>query len=255
MSKTFHLVCAPSRCIDLIEGILERRNTIFTLRGFEYPRPIFVWEPVPSLCTPEELEGFYKAAHLVDVLSPNSLELASFFGKANWDGNEESDQGIVKEIISSGIGPTGKGLLVVRAGKEGSYTYCQDKSLWLPPYHDASISKDSPVVDPTGAGNAFLGAMAQAMVSEGRTPIDVAQADLKESKVWSDIVNTWDGKDRIPLSLICASVAASFVVEQVGLPQLSSSPEGEELWNGTTFSQRIHLYIKKMLGVLEKSTQ
>lgn len=255
MSKTFHLVCAPSRCMELIEGLLERRATIFKLRGFEFPRPVFVWEPVPNLCTPEELQGFYEAARLVDILSPNNLELAGFFGKANWDANDESDLKNVKDIISSGIGPNGKGLLVVRAGKHGSYTYCQDKSLWLPPYHDGSITNDSPIVDPTGAGNAFLGAMAQAMVSEARTPMEVAKSDLAKSKAWSDIVNAWGGEDQVvPLSLVCASVAAGYIVEQVGLPHLSSTQEGEELWNGTSFTQRIHLYIKKLLGALEKTT-
>lgn len=241
--------------MDLITGILERRTTIFKLRDFELPRPTFVWEPVPNLCTPEELKGFYEAAHMVDVLSPNALELAGFFGKENWSGEEESGQEIVKQIISSGIGPDGKGVLVVRAGKDGSYTYCQDKSLWLPAYHDSDFVENSPTSDPTGAGNAFLGAMAQAMVSDGRAPIEEAKSDLAESKIWSDIVKRWDGEPQIPLSLICATVAASYVVEQVGLPSLTSSKQGEERWNGTDFSQRIHLYIKKMLESLEKSTQ
>lgn len=192
---------------------------------------------------------------MVDVVSPNAFELAGFFGKSDWDGKEESDLEIVNKIISSGIGLDGKGLLVVRSGKDGSYTYCQDKSLWLPAYYNAGItkdSKDSPIADPTGAGNAFLGALAQAMVSEGRPPIGLAKADLGESKVWSNIVHAWGSKNEdVLLSLICATVAASYAVEQVGLPTPSLTKDGEELWNGSAFTQRIHLYIKKMLETLE----
>jgi sugar/nucleoside kinase (ribokinase family) len=248
------MVCAPARCIELVQGILERRDTVFKLRNLDLVRPIFVWEPVPSLCNPEELERFYEAAHLVDVVSPNSVELAGFFGRTAWDGREKSDLEIIHQIISSGIAPDGNGLLVVRAGKDGSYTYCQDKSLWLPAYHDSNTAKDTPIADPTGAGNAFLGALAQAMVSEGRSSLEGAKSELADSKVWSNIVNSWDGKTQVPLSLVCATVAAGYVVEQVGLPTLSSSQEGE-LWNGTDFSQRMHLYIKKILETLEKPTQ
>jgi hypothetical protein len=261
LSSTFHMVCSAARCIDLIEGILERREKLLQSLNNDNAshasttRPIFVWEPVPTLCTPEELPGLYKAARFVDVLSPNALELASYFGKTGWDGKKEGDMEMINNIVSSGIGPEGKGLLVVRAGKDGSYTYCQEKSLWLPAYHNADIPLNPLVVDPTGAGNCFLGALAQALVSEGRPPLEGADSVLRNSQGWHGIANAWKGdKQLIPMALICATVAASYVVEQVGLPNLSSSPEREELWNGTSFAQRIRLYMKKILETLEEST-
>ena len=261
LSNTFHIICSATRCIELVHGILRRRNALLQAQNInpatQSPdtRPIFVWEPVPPLCTPEELPNLYKAARFVDVLSPNALELAGYFGKKSWDGKKESDREMVNNIVSSGIGPEGTGLLVVRAGKDGSYTYCQERSLWLPAYHNADSTLVSPVIDPTGAGNCFLGGLAQGMVSEGRPTIEDTEYTLRKSEGWSDIANAWKGDRRpIPMALICATVAASYVVEQVGLPILSSSQEGEELWNGIGFSQRIRLYIKKMLETLEEST-
>jgi hypothetical protein len=36
-----------------------------------------------------------------------------------------------------------------------------------------------------------------------------------------------------PLASIYASTAASFAIEQRGIPVLTKSPRGHELWNGT----------------------
>ena len=65
-SKTFHMVCSASRCISIVQHILQRREELHkagkapsTLDASK--RPIFVWEPVPDLCTPEEQEKFFAA--------------------------------------------------------------------------------------------------------------------------------------------------------------------------------------------------
>ncbi|KIW22103.1 uncharacterized protein PV07_12519 [Cladophialophora immunda] len=81
LSRSFHMVCSPARCISLVQGILDRRKRLLvdTSAGVDDDRPIFVWEPVPHLCTPEELSRLREAAGYLDVVSPNADEFASFF--------------------------------------------------------------------------------------------------------------------------------------------------------------------------------
>jgi sugar/nucleoside kinase (ribokinase family) len=69
------------------------------------------------------------------------------------------------------------------------------------------------VVDPTGGGNGFLGGLAVGLV---RTDFDVVEAAR-----WG-------------------SVAASFTIEQVGMPQLTASTDDTtELWNGVSVQERL----------------
>ncbi|TDZ28720.1 Protein MAK32 [Colletotrichum spinosum] len=70
---------------------------------------------------------------------------------------------------------------------------------WIPAVH-----QQVDVVDPTGGGNTFLGGLAAAL-TRGKT--------VEEATVWG-------------------SVAASFAIEQVGVPTLTRNEEDHELWNG-----------------------
>ncbi|TEA10368.1 Protein MAK32 [Colletotrichum sidae] len=70
---------------------------------------------------------------------------------------------------------------------------------WIPAVH-----QQVDVVDPTGGGNTFLGGLAAAL-TRGKT--------VEEATVWG-------------------SVAASFAIEQVGVPTLTRNEEDQELWNG-----------------------
>ncbi|EEQ88777.2 hypothetical protein RJZ56_004337 [Blastomyces dermatitidis] len=252
-SKTFHMVCSPERCCQIIEGILQRRERISQRKEVEQPiaerRPIFVWEPVPDLCRPEELPMFYKALKQVDVVSPNDLELANMFGNESWNARNGGDQAIADDIVKSGIGQDGNGMLVVRAGKDGCYAFSRDLSLHIPAYHGANV------VDPTGAGNAFLGALAQSLVSNDTKPLRVVRSTLGESVEWASIANSWGEQGRIPVALICATVAASFVIEQVGMPNISHSDGGEESWNGESYTERIRLYTKQLAHNFAKASE
>ncbi|CBF88365.1 ribokinase family protein [Aspergillus nidulans FGSC A4] len=232
LSKTFHMVCSSSRCVSIVRHILQRREA---LAGGSNERPIFVWEPVPDMCTPEEQLKFLEACREVDVVSPNDLELGMMFGHPCWNEGSAEGKETVNQILDSGIGSRGEGYLVIRAGKDGSYAYSRGLRLWLPAYHQPTASGSSPVVDPTGAGNSFLGALAQGMVSE---------ATASCGKYHS-----------IPPALILATVAASFVVEQIGVPRQSTSHEGKELWNGIEFTERVRLYTHKFCRTLEESPQ
>jgi bifunctional ADP-heptose synthase (sugar kinase/adenylyltransferase) len=67
------------------------------------------------------------------------------------------------------------------------------------------------VVDPTGGGNTFLGGMAVALARGESIP---------EAATWG-------------------TVAASFAIEQVGVPELAISGPGQELWNGVVVHKRL----------------
>jgi hypothetical protein len=258
-SKTIHMVCSSERCMHIVTEILHRREAL--IKGgqgepVKADRPLFVWEPVPDRCTPEEQEKFFAASRVVDIVSPNDLELGAMFGRQGWREQNTNDQELVRRILRSGIGPEKNGVLVIRAGKNGSYAYSNDlRGLWLPAYHQIQLGHVSSVVDPTGAGNAFLGALAEGLVSDGRKPLQTIDSVLESCTSWSQIVQTWGDNGRIPKALICANTAAGVVIEQVGVPILTQGREGDEHWNGTAFTDRIHRYTERLCGILEDSPQ
>ncbi|KAJ5161569.1 hypothetical protein N7492_006961 [Penicillium capsulatum] len=259
-SRTFHMVCSASRCISIVRHIMNRRDELLKAgrapsTGGITTRPIFVWEPVPDLCTPQEQEKFFAANRVVDVVSPNHLELGMMFDQPSW--SEEADEGqhLVRRIIESGIGPNGDGSLVIRAGKEGSYAFSRAQKLWLPAYHQPGDSGATAVVDPTGAGNSFLGALAQGMVSAGRESFNVIESTMSHSDTWRKALSSWGPRKDLPMALICATVAAGFVVEQIGVPDISAGVNGKELWNQDEFTERVRLYTQRLFKTVEESPQ
>ncbi|KAH7371435.1 Ribokinase-like protein [Pyrenochaeta sp. MPI-SDFR-AT-0127] len=224
-SKSFHLICSPLRCIDLVENILALRSQ--QASAGPNTRPLFIWEPVPDLCTPEEYANCLKALKYVDVVSPNHGELGGFFGK-NTNGKDHVDFRLIEQLcgqwLESGIGANGKGGVVVRCGKDGCLITRNELQKWLPAFHQSAEK----VVDPTGGGNGFLGGLAIGLVRSGAKPgID----NLEEAAIWG-------------------SISASFAIEQVGMPVHSHTPDGET-WNGVCvedrvveFKQRLATYIQ-----------
>ncbi|KAF3030420.1 hypothetical protein E8E15_002990 [Penicillium rubens] len=243
-----------------VQDILQRRDEL-QKAGKAPPaahaskRPIFVWEPVPDLCTPEEQDKFFAANKVVDVVSPNHMELGMMFDHPGWTEESQLGQQLVQSITDSGIGPDGNGMLVIRAGKDGSYAYSKSGKIWLPAYHQPDASGATTVVDPTGAGNSFLGALAQGMVTAGREPFQVIGSVLSNSESWKKAIESWGNYQHYPMALICATVAAGFVVEQIGVPQIDVDGNGKELWNQTEFTERVRLYTQRLLRTLEESPQ
>ncbi|PVH82596.1 Ribokinase-like protein [Cadophora sp. DSE1049] len=282
LSKSFHLICSPTRCIDLVTTILRARKAL----NKDIEKPLFIWEPVPDLCLPTELLNCTNCLPYIDILSPNANELAGFMG----DVGSEIDaltHSISKPWVERacdqllGSMPLQSYALVVRCGAQGVYVaknggrsrrpsmkrknwkarrpanharggltldmdmtalfaglLDEDGELvreeevemdpgierWLPAYFtEGDVER---VVDPTGGGNGFLGGMAVAL-ARGRGVV--------EASAWG-------------------SVAASFMIEQVGVPVLSSAPSGEgkegevELWNGLRVEERLEEYLK-MVGL------
>lgn len=93
---------------------------------------------------------------------------------------------------------------------------------WLPAYFGSGDgSKDNEkVVDPTGGGNAFLGGLAIGL-ARGKEVLDAA--------AWG-------------------SVAASFAIEQVGMPRVEVDEEGREVWNGVRVEERLGEFVRKWKG-------
>ena len=89
---------------------------------------------------------------------------------------------------------------------------------WLPAYHQDS----SNVIDPTGGGNGFLGGFAVGLVRN--------DGDVVEAARWG-------------------SVAASYCIEQVGVPTLqtiiSTSMCTDEVWNDDSVYDRLEGYRKR----------
>jgi sugar/nucleoside kinase (ribokinase family) len=166
-----------------------------------------------------------QALRKIEVVSPNHMELASFFGLSGTRlDNDNSNSGAVDretiekcatEWLSSGIGlENGPGAIVVRAGREGCYIATRKQARWLPAY----FSSPERVKDPTGGGNAFLGGLAVALARD---------KSLLEGAIWG-------------------SIAASFAIEQVGMPVRSVGPDGKERWNGDRVAERLDHYLQRL---------
>ncbi|KAK4892108.1 hypothetical protein LTR27_009292 [Elasticomyces elasticus] len=208
-SRSFHLICSPERCIEMVQQIWSRRAATF---GEEEPKPIIIWEPVPDLCILDEFDNALEAIKYVDVISPNHEELAALFGQEHCGAvDKELVEQHARHLVTAGIGPDGRGMAVVRAGKVGCYLATAQKTRWLPAYHQDATK----VTDPTGGGNGFLGGLAVGLV---RTNDMVEAARI-------------------------ASVAASYCIEQVGVPSLTAThcgnTERPEEWNGTRVFERL----------------
>ncbi|PHH67909.1 hypothetical protein CDD82_1011 [Ophiocordyceps australis] len=258
-SRSFHLICSPARCQDLVADITSRR------KAFACSRPIFVWEPVPDLCTPDHLIACINTLALVDVCSPNHTELAGLLGQ---DGVQAETGHVCTATVESACEhllssmPLRSYALVIRAADKGCYiasnggaglwlrrckpqprrgshnntnleplfsaprdhegfaTLHDDQddqddvggaiSYWLPAYHEDSAN----VVDPTGGGNAFLGGLAVALARG---------LNLQDAACWGII-------------------AASFAIEQIGMPLLATDRNGNEMCNGKNVLERLHDY-------------
>lgn len=213
-ARAFHFLLSPTACLEQVEQLHFLRHAA----GIQ-ARPVIAWEPMPLFCGYEQLPALYEAAKHVTILSPNHIELAKFHGETNESTlTSEYLEHLAAKMVQSGISHDGKGLLVIRAGERGCLIAGRDIQQgheWYPAYHGASNTGSvNAVVDATGAGNAFLGAFA---VELGRSG------------------------DRFE-AVVRASVAASFVVEQLGLPVLGLDGDGNEIWNGQKCDERLEIY-------------
>jgi sugar/nucleoside kinase (ribokinase family) len=218
-ARGVHLICSPARAKRLVEELLAGEGSRDT-------KPLMVWEPVPDLCTPQYRGEMFETLGCVDVVSPNHDELAGFFSgqkaavEAGWERVEE----LARLLLEQGIGTEGLGALVVRMGGRGCLVASHATGMVrLPAVYGPDPGQDpgdaEKVVDPTGGGNTFIGAMGVGLV-RGRGVVYAAAM---------------------------GNVAASFAIEQIGMPTLSSG----EAWNGVNVQDRMRMYLERLgrLGI------
>lgn len=149
------------------------------------------------------------------MFSPNHLELLSLFEESNLSAISFDRKVIEKyasRVLDAASDETGRcTLVVVRAGEHGCLTVSKGSICrWLPPFHDPDSRK---IIDTTGAGNTFLGAFGLI---------------LEKTKDCTE-------------AAIFGSVAASFAVEQIGLPTKGFS-NNADTWNEEAFESRLQQY-------------
>ena len=123
-----------------------------------------------------------------------------------------------KAFLDASVGPAGKGCVVIRAAEHGCFVASRAETMtWLPAFYPPGSGK---VVDPTGAGNAFLGGFGIGLQGTG------------------SVVNAAG----------YGNVAASFALEQIGLPKLNKRRFTKETWNGDQVALRLHDYLSRIKG-------
>ncbi|KAJ5626498.1 hypothetical protein N7528_003925 [Penicillium herquei] len=215
-SKAFHYLATP-------QDIQTRVSSLLTLRqkaGIS-TRPLIIWEPAPLSCNPENLQAFLEAARHVDILSPNHLELGRFFSRIGKDTPAKADiEELASIILDSGVGPDRQGTILIRAGEQGCLIQSWDlPPIWLPPFYDSESGYGQQavgVVDPTGAGNAFLGGFGVGFIQT---------------------------KDTVTAACF-GTVSASIALEQIGMPTKTHSGD-MELWNGISVQERLRDYMSR----------
>lgn len=257
--RVLHMICSADRAAESVRELWERLDTQAPGMGMgkgegRGKRPLILWEPVPDLCTPEQQASMLDALALVDVLSPNEGELAAFYTH-ELSGEDETPpstpqavaaraERLARKLATSRRmgGERGCGAVIVRCGVLGCFAVWQHppctntpgvieiSSLWMPAYHDQTPEK---VVDPTGAGNAFMGGLGAGLVRS------FGAGSGENGGLGAD-------KERMVKAIAHAQVAASFAIEQVGMPELSVGEDGVERWNGVLVGERLRGYLSRV---------
>ncbi|KAL8653380.1 MAG: hypothetical protein Q9210_002130 [Variospora velana] len=228
-SKTYHLLCSPDRCISMIRGIDRKRRELAEAdpdgvqsSSTQTEKPLFIWEPFPALCKPSEMGNFHDALKLVDVASPNLEEFCSLLG-ISLDLDQPSGWSLLRQKCAELIETRGPELvLVIRLGGKGCFVAQADYHLRLPAYYDELTANQ--VVDPTGGGNTFLGGFCIGLLEAGES----------------------NRGERFEQAAVYGNVAASFAIEQVGVPTLKRLAPREELWNGDRVGDRLKKYRERL---------
>ncbi|KIM43590.1 hypothetical protein M413DRAFT_68614 [Hebeloma cylindrosporum] len=177
---------------------------------------ITVYEPIPDSCIPEELPALKKVLPLISVLSPNAEEALSLVSLPLPPTKDRVEKA-TDDFLDIGVGKEGNGWVIIRCGALGAYLKSRATTgQWIEAFW---TEKDGDkVVDVTGAGNSFLGGFAAGLRLSGG---DVYEATLH------------------------ASISASFIIEQEGLPAISEDSMGRCQWNGDVPSRRLDILRKR----------
>jgi sugar/nucleoside kinase (ribokinase family) len=138
------------------------------------PATILLWEPWEIIYTPQNWREFSRVASLFDIVSPQTVEVS-------WMIEETNPERQTAMLLEAGIR-----CLALRSGAAGSWVCTAEVSHHIP-------ALAVPVVDETGAGNAYCGGFIVGYAESGGDPLVAGQ---------------------------CGTVSATFALAQVGLPRL-----------------------------------
>ncbi|CAG7849441.1 SubName: Full=Uncharacterized protein {ECO:0000313/EMBL:KIM33423.1} [Serendipita indica DSM 11827] len=204
-ARYLHFICSPTRAQEIMREV----------HGIADWNPVTIYEPIPDRCVPSELPALREVLPDIHILSPNALEACTLLSLASdREPSRELIEAAATQLYDFGVGPNGQGSVLIRSGELGVLIHDSTGRLWIEAYFQ---SRDSDkVVDVTGAGNAFLGGLAAGLYHSNQ---DVRQA------------------------AIYASISASFVIEQHGLPTFKDG-----LWNGDSPERRLHSLRSRVVG-------
>ncbi|KAH3678476.1 hypothetical protein WICMUC_001493 [Wickerhamomyces mucosus] len=211
-SQSFHLICSPQRCHEILKSLKIAR------KDFKENPPVIVWEPVPDVCVPENLQSCLENLRNVDVLTPNAEEAARFFGIEEPSNFKELEELALKfqPYLTKNSKFNTNSAIVLRCGPLGSYTLTSSgMGKWFPAYHDHINNPNPKVIDPTGGGNTFIGSFTTGFVlSKGN----------------------WE------VASICGNLGAGIAIEQIGMPIFEKIDDDMDLWNGLSLRERFKNY-------------
>ncbi|KAL1761399.1 Ribokinase-like protein [Schizophyllum commune] len=169
--------------------------------------PTTIYEPIPNRCVPEELPSLIKVLPSISILSPNAEEAQCLLSMPGTPTRESVEEAAAK-FLDYGIGEAGEGAVIIRSGALGAYVLTREKGgRWIEAYWQDQ--KD--VADVTGGGNSFLGGLGAGLIK--------CKGDVYEATYY-------------------ASVSASFIIQQFGLPLMEVTENGT-LWNGESPEKRL----------------
>ena len=239
----YHLICNPARCRLLCNALKRYDRELGRGRGSSQ---IMIWEPNEGDCESYALEDFKEALNYVDFFSPNLAEMGSLY-RRRIDLDSEGGRQQLRDDCEDLLSWTKNRdiVIVVRLGGKGCHVQ-EHPSKYNHRLRDPgspSLRAETPftvpaceprkVVDVTGAGNAFLGGFAYGLF---RYPYDHRKLGQLET------------------AALCGTVAASFAIEQVGMPKLEylahseKKPSvGSETWNGEVVEERYMRHVTMYL--------
>lgn len=278
-SKSYHIISSPTRCIELVTSILSLRKQKKTPNTL--PRPLFIWEPVPDLCIPDQLLETTRALSHVDICSPNHAELGSLMGCSGVLPDSSVDRTFIEDATEQLLGsmPISSFAIVVRAGKDGCYIGKNGgglkKRTTRPTRTKSTQQKRRPIHGHGGlsADTDFADLFARldsANWSDEESEEEEEEDNEPDWGIWnwipayhsdsSKVVDPTGGGNAFLGGLTVAlargkgleeaakwgSVSASFAIEQVGMPELGKDVEGREVWNGVRVEERLEQFERRL---------
>ncbi|KAJ7774357.1 Ribokinase-like protein [Mycena maculata] len=197
---TLHFICSPSRAATIMSEAQQ-------ISGWN---PTVIYEPIPDRCVPEELDPLIKVLPFVNILSPNAEEALALLSLP-LPPTQKLIEEAAHKFLEFGVGVNGNGCVIIRSGAMGACVAMKNQSpRWVSAFWTSE--EEDKIVDVTGAGNSFLGGLS-------------AGLSLEDGDIYK--------------ATFYASVSASMIIEQEGLPAISVA-NGTTHWNGDSPQRRLN---------------